>query len=292
MENKKDIALLGIIITTIVWGISFLSIKVAVEVIPPMMLSLLRFIMASLILFIVLKMKKLSLRIDRSDIFRLILSGVFGVTLYFYFENNGIKLTTASTASIIIAILPVITVLVDAVAFGYKLNPMKIIGVILSVFGVYFVVNANVNEMGGSFKGYLFMFGAAISWVFYSFLTKPLTNKYSNLTITFYQMIFGLITTAPFAFIEKTNWESVTSPVIINVLFLGIICSALANFLYVYSMENLGVSLTSMFMNVLPVITVIASYIAFGERIGLKQIVGSTIVIISVYLVGWERKNK
>ncbi len=291
MGNKRTLAFIAILFTTVVWGISFLSIKVAVDVLPPMTLSFLRFVLASIILFVAFKLKEPKTKLEKEDFPRMIISGIFGLTLYFYFENTGVKLTTASTAAIIIAILPVLTVIVDAIAFGYKLNLMKIIGVLFSVFGVCLVVNANVNEMGGSFAGYLFMLGAAVSWVVYSFLTKPLTKKYSELAVAFYQMIFGTITLIPSMFIEKTDWSRVTTPIILNVLFLGIICSALANFLYVYSMENLGVSLTSMFMNVLPLITVITSYFVLGERIGIKQVIGGITVVAAVYLVSYERKS-
>lgn len=292
MEKKKTMAFTAIIFTTIVWGISFLSIKVAVDVLPPMTLSFVRFIMATTILYVVFKWREPGTKIDKKDLPRMIISGIFGITLYFYFENTGVKLTTASTASIIIATLPVFTVVVDAIAFGYKLNPVKIIGVILSVIGVYLVVNANVSNIGGNAGGYLFMFGAVVAWIVYSFVTKPLTKKYSELAIVFYQMFFGTLTFIPFIFMEKTNWEGITTPIILNVLFLGIVCSALANYLYVYSLEGLGVSLSSMFMNVLPLVTVIVSYFVFNERIATKQVVGGIIVIASVYLVSYEKKRK
>jgi drug/metabolite transporter (DMT)-like permease len=290
MKNKRTLALCAILFVTFVWGISFLSIKVAVDVLPPMTLSFLRFIMALMVLFVVFKLKEPKTRLAREDFPRMLLSGIFGLTIYFFCENTGVKLTTASTASIIIAVLPVLTVIIDAAAFGYKLNLMKIAGVLLSVFGVCLVVNANVNEMGGSLAGYLFMLGSALAWVIYSFLTKPLTKKYSGLAVAYYQMVFGAITILPFVLMEKTDWSRVTTPIILNVLFLGIMCSALANFLYVYSMENLGVSLTSMFMNVLPLVTVIASYFVLGEKIGIKQVIGGTAVVASVYLVSCERK--
>jgi drug/metabolite transporter (DMT)-like permease len=214
-----------------------------------------------------------------------------GYSVYFFFENNGVKLTTASAASIIIATLPVFTVVADALIFGYKLDMLKIFGVFLSVFGVYFVVGANLSEVGGSSLGYVYMFGAVLSWVAYSFVTRPLARKYSGIAVVFYQSLFGTIALIPFVFMEKTDWAAVSSPIIFNLLFLGIICSALANYLYVYAMDGLGVSLTSLFMNMVPVVTVITSFFILGETINLRQVIGGIFVVLSVYLVSMERKK-
>lgn len=290
MKNKRVLAYMAIIFTVIVWGISFLSIKVAVDKIPTMTLSFIRFTMATIILYAIFKVVEPKTRLQRSDYPSMILSGLLGYSIYFFFENNGVRLTTASAASIIIATLPVFTVVGDALIFGFKLDMLKMAGVILSVLGVCFVVGANIFDVGGSSLGYAYMFGAVISWVAYSFVTRPLTKKYSGIAVAFYQSLFGTLALIPFIFMERTDWSTVSSSVILNIVFLGMVCSALANYLYIYAMDGLGVSLTSLFMNMVPVVTVITSFFILGESINIKQAIGGILVVLSVYLVSVERK--
>lgn len=121
MQRKRFWPLVAITVTSIMWGLSFLSIKVSVAVLPPMTLALSRFLMASLLLIIVLKWREPQTRLNRKDFPLMISAGVIGVTAYFYFENNGVKLTSASAASIIIATIPIVTLLADALICGNQL---------------------------------------------------------------------------------------------------------------------------------------------------------------------------
>ncbi|MCK4260462.1 MAG: EamA family transporter [Halanaerobiales bacterium] len=297
MNNKKILPIIAIVATVILWGISFISIKVSLEVLPPMTLALLRFIIASILLVLVrvfmsFKLKKTNQRINKKDIPLMALTGFIGVTLYFFFENYGIKLTTASAASIIIATIPIFSLIAEAIVFKSKLTTKKIIGVIVSMIGVCFIIGGNLTKLFSSNngKGYVMMFAAVLSWVIYSLVTKPLFKKYSQLTIVFYQTIYGTILLIPFVIFETTNWNLLNHTIVLNVVYLGVFCSAVGYYLYVYSLDHLGISTSSLYLNLIPLIAIISSYFILGEMISLNQILGGILVIVSVYLVTWEGK--
>ena len=111
MNNKKS--LIAIIICVLFWGFSFISIKITVVVFPPMSLGMLRFAIAIVFLyFIKLKLapaEKLRLK----DVPLLFAAGLTGVTLYFFFENNGVLRVSASEASIAISFIPAFTIITD-----------------------------------------------------------------------------------------------------------------------------------------------------------------------------------
>ena len=102
MKKGHAAAFAMIIFTVMVWGFSFISIKVSLQQIPPMSLGLYRFIVAVAILFVAKRIISPGEKITRSDLPLLFGAGMTGVTFYFYSENNGLSLTTASEASIII----------------------------------------------------------------------------------------------------------------------------------------------------------------------------------------------
>jgi len=294
LNKSKLLPISAITFTAILWGLSFLSIKVSVMVIPPMTLALVRFIMASAILVLMLKIIEPHSRLDKKDVPALFLAGLTGITVYFFFENNGVKLTSASVASMIIAIIPIMSILADYIFFRTPLSPFKIICVFVSVIGVYMVVGTNITGPGGrgNLAGNLLMLGAVVCWVVYSIVTRPLGKKHSQLFVVTYQTIFGTISLVPFSLLEMGDWQPVTAAVMLNVAFLGVFCSALGYYLYVYAMRRLGVGLVSMFINLIPVVTVISSYFILGETVSPVQVAGGILIILSVYLAGYSRGSK
>jgi len=235
--------------------------------------------------------KKNANKMFKSDMPLLIGSGLSGVTFYFFFENNGVMRVTASEASIITAAIPVLTMIADWLAAKMSLhdNTLRLgwqswVGAFISIAGVALVAGISFS-ISGSISGYVYMGGAALCWVAYSLLTRPLFNrKRSRLYIVFWQNLFGFLGLLPFAVMEYKNWGDPTLPVMLHVLFLALGCSALGYWLYAYAMETLGVSTTSVFINLIPVVTVIAGFIVLNERLTLLQGAGAALVLAGVYL--------
>lgn len=291
MPSNGLLPILAIMAAVVFWGLSFLSIKITVAVFPPMTLALLRFLMASLLLYGVFKWREPRTKLEKKDLPLIILAGIIGITLYFYFENNGVKLITASAASIIIASIPIFTLIADAIFFKSGMTKRKIGSVLFSVLGVCLVVGVDL-DWSDTGLGYLMMFGAAISWVIYSMVTKPLFKKYSQLAIVFYQTVAGTAALIPLAFFEKTDWARVNGVAVLNLIYLGVFCSALGYYVYGYALDKLGTNVSSLFLNLIPVVTVVASCFILGERLSGLQITGGLIVITAVTVANWEAREK
>ncbi len=256
-----------------------------------MALALGRLIFASLVLILVVKIKKLDTRIDKKDFPRLALGGFLGITIYMFFQNNGIKLISASATSIIIGAIPILALIAETIVFKTRITPKKIISVLLSFVGVYFIVGFSLKNSSSpnTATGYFMMLGAAISWVIYCIITNPLFKKYSQLSIIYYQSLFGTMFLIPFGVFSSIQWQLLDSVVVLNVFFLGAFCSAAAYYLYAYAMNLLGVAVTSMFLNLVPVVTIIGSYFLLKETMGITQLFGGSLIIFSVFLVNMEK---
>jgi drug/metabolite transporter (DMT)-like permease len=150
------------------------------------------------------------------------------------------------------------------------------------VAGVSFSISGNI-------LGYLYMAGAALSWVIYCFLTRPLFARCSRIHIVFWQSVFGFLGFLPFAALEYRNWDRPDLSVLIHLVFLGICCSALGYWYYARSLEVLGVSVSSIFINFIPVVTVIAGFFLLGDRLSPLQWTGAVLVLSGVYLAMVER---
>jgi len=284
-ESHLGRRLSAIILANVFWGLSFISLKVTLVVIPPMTLALLRFLIALVILIPLIKKVDPDAKLARKDIPIMIVTGLLGVTAYYYFQNNGVKMTTASTASMILAAIPILTVIGEAFVYKTQLSSLKIISVILSILGVYSIVATSEQTSSDSLIGNLFMLAAAVSWVAYTLITRSLGERYSLLAVVTYQTIFGTAALVPFSLMEVWDWHAVNSSILLHLVYLGICCSALANYLYVYAMEELGLSRVSLFINLIPVVSVIGGLVFLQEAVSGMQILGGAIILFSVYLV-------
>lgn len=291
MATPKKTAIALATATAFIWGLSFISIKTAVAVVPPMSLGLSRFIVASLVLLIFFIVTRKPFRLRLKDMPLMAGSGLVGVTLYFMGENNGILRLSASEASIIVGTIPVLTILSERLFLKGKVSLAQYGGAALSAIGVSLIVIESLR-LSPAPLGYLFMGIAALSWVGYVFMTKPLLAKYDSLEITFWQSIFGALGFLPFAFFEYIEWASVTPLIVVNILYLGIFCSALGYLFYIISLDTLGPGVSSVFINLIPVVSVGASFILLGERLSFMQILGGVVAIVGVYTTSLAKGKK
>jgi drug/metabolite transporter (DMT)-like permease len=217
-------------------------------------------------------------------------AGLFGVTFYFFCENNGIALVTVSEASITIGSIPIITLLAERISGMVKRIALRrVLGAVLSIVGVCLVAGTSFT-VSGNLLGYLYMGGAALCWVVYSFLTRPLFERCSQIHIVFWQSVFGFLGFIPFALAEHSRWIMPGPTVMIHTVFLGICCSAIAYWLYARSLQVLGVAISAIFINFIPVITAIAGFFFLGDRLHPIQWAGAVLVIVGVTLAMAERK--
>ena len=288
--NDKKKALAAIIICVLVWGFSFISIKAAIAELPPMTFGALRFAIALVFLIFIKRRLAPGERIRFRDLPLLAGAGLFGVTFYFFCENNGVALVTVSEASITIGSIPAITLLAERISGAVKRIALRrFLGAALSIAGVCFVAGTSFT-VSGNFLGYLYMGGAALCWVAYCFLTRPLFERCSRIHIVFWQSAFGFLGFLPFALAEHSRWAMPSLPVTLHTVFLGIFCSAMAYWFYAQSLQVLGVAISAIFINFIPVVTAIAGFFLLGDRLHPIQWAGAALVISGVTLAMAEKR--
>jgi drug/metabolite transporter (DMT)-like permease len=277
----------------LLWGFSFLSIKEGLSFLPPMSLGLARFVIAVALLPLIALAMKEGLAVAWKDQPLLALGGMLGVTFYFYCENNGVKLLSVSESSLVIGVIPVATMLAERVFLKTKLALRSYAGAVLSFVGVGLIAFRSEGA-SSSPLGFVFMGGAALSWVAYSFATRSVALRYGRITITFWQSAWGLLGFIPFVIAEKPTLGALSGSMLLNLLYLGVFCSAVGYWFYVTSLDVLGASATSTYINLIPVVTVVAGYFILGDRLGGLQLLGGAAAVAGVYLAtvpGGQRKK-
>ena len=300
-HSFRQKALAALLFCVLFWGFSFISIKITVEVFPPMSLGMLRFAIALGFLFL-LKLKLAPHeKLNVKDIPMLFFAGLFGVFFYFFFQNIGITLVSASESSIAIGSIPILAMIADWLEGkitskknteipASEIGVRQWLGAFISIAGVWLVAGVSL-AISGSILGYMYMSGAALSWVTYSLITRKLFARCSRIYIVFWQSAAGLICFIPFSLREISGWGIPDITVIAHLLFLGICCSALGFFFYAQALKNLGISVCAIFINMIPVVTVIFGFFILGERLSPLQWLGAALVISGVYLAMQSREK-
>lgn len=277
---------LAVVGAALIWSTSFTATKVVLDEIPPLTINALRFTLAAVILAAVaLACRSLAVP-TRADLGRLALGGVLGTTIYFSMENVGVDLATASDAALLVASYPAMTMALEIVVFRARASWMRFAGVALAMAGVYFIVGGGGSGSSQErLVGDLILVGAGLVWAAYNFSTKGSGQRYSNLTLVFYQTAAGAVACWPLALAELGSWEEMPSAGSWAIItYLGLFCSVVAFLFYAYGLKGLEAGSAVNLLNLVPLFGVATAFVVLGEPVGLAQLFGGALVVAGVLL--------
>jgi len=271
--NRGDAAVITVMI---IFGLTFIAIKIALAEAGPLFIAFSRFFIASIILL------PLAGSPRGLPIKHILLLGFTGVAAFFTLQNFGLVYTTASNASLILASIPAITAILSRIFLKESLSRAKLIAISLSIAGVVLIVFAG-GGIGRSSSGDLLVLGSAFSWSVYTILGKKMQG-YPSLRATTYTMVSGAILLFPPALWEFRLYpvSSILLPTIISIFFLGAVASAGAFFLYNWALKYIEAGRAALYTNLPPVVTVTAGVLYLGEPLYPLQIAGGILVLLGI----------
>ncbi len=224
-----------------------------------------------------------------------------GVTFFNTFIYGALQFTTASNVSVLETVIPVVTVVLSALLVKEKLPLIKRIGVMLSFLGaVWVVMDGQLLELFSSSWniGDVIMIGAITCWAVYSIVVKQFMHLFPAYGVLLVMTGLSVLILLPFVAAE---WALGDVPSLgeskywMGFLYLGVFPSVIALVFYNRAVERLGASQASVFLNFLPVVTMVGAYMWLGETIKLPEIAGALMVIAGVILTtrgGTRKRNK
>ena len=292
-EQKQSNAasILSVLGALILWGSSFVAIKFAYTTYPPLTLAVARFVVASLILGALTLLPQNRVRLQKKDIFTVAICGLTGIMLYAVLQNIAMQWTSASSATLIIASYPIITLLMESLIYKKKLSAIKIVAILIAIVGVVILSYVkSESRVEGELLGIILLIIAGVAWAVYNFMMKKVVNHYPPITLLFYTTLFGTIFLLPLALLERAQWQQPTLLSFSMMMFLGVFCSVIAYLLYNRGLKTMAPSTITSMLNLMPIIGVFFSWVLLGEQVTLRKIIGGAVVIFGVMLS--VRKNK
>ena len=271
----------------LIWGIAYVWVKVVFKYYGPFTTTFIRLTISGLLLISISLINKKFNRIRKEDYLLFFLFTLIDPLGYFTCESIGLTHISALLGSLIISTVPVFSAFLGYFFLREKLTALNIFGAILSFAGIGVMILKPDLSFSTSPIGVLLMAGAVVCAIAYSLIVKKLSERYSTITLITVQNSVGAIYFLPlFLFYEYKSFISVTPnfELISNILLLAVFGSTLAFMIYVRIIKEIGIGKTNMFVNLIPVFTVIASYFILKDAMTIKNIAGMVIVITGLYL--------
>ncbi len=282
-----------LILMTILFGLSFIATKQALTGMGIFQVVFARHALALLLLVLILWQDPQKFTIARSDWKSFLILTMVEPIGYFIFETYGLRYTSPAHASIIIATIPIFSLLFAVWIIDEKTSWLGILGILLSLGGVYFIISFQQKTFLAPHPvlGNLLALGAAISAGLYNVLCRRLSQKYSPWTITFYQSVVASLFFGPLALVEGLRQTEIiiNREIVFSIIYLAIGSSIIAYYLLNYSLSRLHTSRVAVFSNLIPVVTIVASWIIYGELLSFPQLGGAALVISGIYLTFYKR---
>ncbi len=281
---SKAHGLILLIAVNTLWGLSFIFSKTALEEgLPTITLAFIRYCIASAILLPICLRTEGGIRLGKWAP-RAFFSTLLGVTLYYFFEYSGLMLTTASAASLILSLVPMMTLLWRVFFDRERISLLRWGTVALSLIGAFLVIGADLSSGNRALLGNLLMICACLCWVGYIIISPKLMNACSATRVTTWQAIAATLTFFPFALAERSSWVIISAKAWLCIAMLAIFCSVLCYILYgvaIRSVDPLTVSLT---ININPIAACLGGWIFLGEQLTALQLLGGGMIMLSVLL--------
>jgi drug/metabolite transporter (DMT)-like permease len=271
----------------LMWGSSYLFIKIGVETLSPFTLVAARLVVGAILLAAVLAISSQRLPRSRRTYGHLAIMAVLNIVIPFSLITWGEQSIDSALASILNASVPLFTIVLAAIYLTDEPITMnRVVGLLVGFGGVVVLTSPSLTGAGGSLPGELAMIGSSIAYAAGNVYARRYVRGLHPMITSFFQVFFALLATATLALLfERPFAVSVQPSTIVSVLWLGIFGSALAYLAFFRLHSRWGSTRSSLIAYTLPVVGIVLGFVVLNESIDGRVLVGTALIIGGVALV-------
>lgn len=290
--NKKALYL-GLF-TVVAWGSSFAAIRVSLlGGYSPGHLVLTRFIVASLVFILYAMWPGTKIRIpERQDIWKILLLGWTGISVYHFGLTYGEQTVAAGTAGLFIATVPIFTAIIAVIFLKERISPLGWIGMAIGLAGVALITIGSSDGAVEISAGAWFILAAVIATSLFFVFQKPLFTRYKPIELTAY---FTWAGTLPFLFFTPgllNEIQGATLEATLSTIYMGLIPATIAYVTWSTALSMADAGAVSSLLYVEPVVAILVAYVWLQELPSALSAIGGLIAILSVIAVNWEAMRR
>lgn len=287
--SKRNLALLGATIVSIIYGITF---TIAKDVMPQYIDAygfILMRVGGSVILFWLSWLFVPKEKIALEDFPRIIASAFFGVAFNMLTLFKGLSFTSPISAAVIMVTTPIIVLVLSALLIKERLQTSKVIGIILGLVGTAFLIlygKSIGNATNGSLGNFL-VFVNAVSYGFYLIIVKKLMDKYNAFTFVKWIYLFGFLMVLPFGWSQfaAVDWSVVPISIVWKIGFVVVFSTFFTYLLNLLSMKELKPTTVAVFIYLQPLFATVFAIGLGKDNLNWVKISAAILIFSGVYLV-------
>lgn len=299
MKNRNNyIAYAALAAVCLIWGTTYLALRIAVLHFPPFLFTAIRQTTAGLLLLAFMFTIGKAAWPSREHFFRQAIGGFFMLSL-----GNGLVAYAemeipSGIAAIICSLMPVVVIMINLfISKEEKPNIPIIIGVILGLVGIVMIFGEHVSEFSNTqyIIGIILTFGAVVAWAGGSIWIKKKNGESNPFVNAGIQMLFGGIWCFPLSFmfddLSNVTW---TSEAMWSLAYLIIFGSLIAYASYSYALKKLPMTIVSMYAYINPLVAVLLGWIVLNEKLNAQIIIAFLLTVAGIYIVnrGYQLRNE
>ena len=293
---KQDQQLIGVLCglgAAAIWGGMYVISKVVLDVIPPFTLLSIRLILGITVLWIVIARSGGTGFNHRQTLLALGIGLVgYGVSVGLQFV--GTRLSTASNGALVTSATPAFVLPFAAWLLGEKITRQRFIALLISTVGVIAVVDPRTASFSPDlFLGNIILVGAALTWALYSVLVSFATRSLAVLPATMVFFWGGLFISIPAAALELRSIPigSITPGVILGILYLGVVSTALAMYLWNRAFATLEAGMASLTFFAQPVVGAGLGALFLKEQLSVLFLLGGVLIGVGLWLASRSQSS-
>lgn len=290
-KNKEYSAFLIIILSEVLFGLSFLFVKISVTSVSIFTLLSWRNVLAVLFMTIFAKVGLLDVQLRGKNVRPLLLLSLFQPVAYYICEAVGVKMTTASESGVFISIMPIVTMIFSTIFLKDRPSVRQVLFMILTVLGAVTIAGIGGFTTSSSFIGYLFLALAVCSDSAYA-ITAQKIKDFNNVEKTYVMAATGAVVFTACAVVEHTikgtMMQYITMPFqdtdfLLSILYLSIFCNCIAFIATNYGISIIGATRRASFVGIASITSILSGVIFLGESFTLPQVVATAMILIGVF---------
>lgn len=285
-----------LLLVTLIWGVNFSVVKTALASLHPLAFNALRFPLAALVLFLLLRARGPLTLPHREHVPRIVALGLLGNVAYQLCFIYGVDATFAGNASLLLSSTPAWTIVFATLRGQERPGGWAWAGVAATVVGMVVVVLGGQQkvELGGAtLTGDLLSAGGAVVWAVYTVESRDMIRRYGALQLTAWTLWVGALVLVALGLpaVRATDLGSLPAGVWAYVGFAGVFAIGLCYLLWYRGVLQIGSTRTAVYSNVVPIVALVAAWLWLGEEPTGLQIVGAVVVIAGMTLARLGRSG-
>jgi drug/metabolite transporter (DMT)-like permease len=276
-------------------GTDFVSVKYALQGLPPLVLVPMRYVVAGLVILVLLRLfgKKDGVGLTRKNLTVMAGLGFVGVTLNQVGYTVGLSLTSGSHGALIFATAPVWGLVLGIVLGLERGSWWGAVGLGFAVAGVALVVGDGLGSPEASVGGDVLVCLSALSWGAYTVLSLPVLARLDPLLVAGWTMLLGGLAALPLALtgfpglsesLSSVQWDAVSMGSWAAVFYSTVLASAFAIAAWQANVSRLGANRVLVYMYLVTLFGLSFSILLLGEELSVEKVAGALVILLGVYL--------